>query len=280
MNTRAGFALGIAVALSGASASNADPLSIFQPTHVQFIAITPADARGLQALPALEAFGTVRETPSSGLVNVASAREASRDAGFLLRLPANVPSFLAQRVRYQVSQPARAWFTFDPGKAAGWARAHNVALLPIPAGLGGATFVGTLQPVTLVTYGTPPAHDSSRGPRRGNFLTVMQAPLPTIVSNGASLQTLAQWFSAQAGVPPHLAAEVRAIGDPTQTLPIPIRFDRQSATSVYVDGVQGLAIGDETGIGSAIVWTKAGKIYALGGTLTQSQALAFANTLR
>jgi hypothetical protein len=265
---------------TGAAVANADPLSIFQPTHVQAIAVTPADARGLQALPELESFGTLRGTRSPGLVEVASAREASRDAGFFLRLPANVPSSLAASVRYEVSQPARTAFTFDAAKAAAWARAHNVALLPVPAGLGGATYVGTLLPVALVTYGTPPAHNSSHGLRHGNFLAVMQAPLPTIVSNGASLQTLAQWFSAQAGVPPHLAAEVRAIGDPTQTLPIPIRFDRQSATNVYVDGVQGLAIGDETGIGSAIVWTKAGKIYALGGTLTQSQALAFADTLR
>jgi hypothetical protein len=44
--------------------------------------------------------------------------------------------------------------------------------------------------------------------------------------------------------------------------------------------VQGLAIGDETGIGSAIVWTKGGTLYAVGGTLAQSAVLAIANDLR
>ncbi len=116
--------------------------------------------------------------------------------------------------------------------------------------------------------------------RRGTFLAVVQAPVPTVTSSGATLQTLADWFAAQPGVPKHLVAQIKAIGDPTQTLPIPVRFDKQTATKVTVDGVQGLAIGDETGIGSAVVWTKDGKLYAVGGTLTQSQVLALADSLK
>ena len=59
-----------------------------------------------------------------------------------------------------------------------------------------------------------------------------------------------------------------------------MRFDKQSATKVTVDGVQGLAIGDETGIGSTIVWTKDGKLYAVGGTFAQSQVLGLAENLK
>ena len=220
-------------------------------------------------------------TRSPGLDEVASASEAAQEAGYALRLPADVPASLGKDAHYQVTQRVRTSFTFDQAKATAWAREHKVALHPLPAGLAGATYTATLQPVTLVTYGAAPrTHRAEHGARRGAFLAIVQAPVPTVTSSGASLQTLADWFAAQPGVPPHLVAQIKAIGDPTQTLPIPIQFDKQTATKIDVDGVQGLAIGDETGIGSAIVWTKDGKLYAVGGTLTQSTVLALANSLK
>ena len=274
--------LGLAAALAlPLAAATADPLSVFQPTHVRAISVTPADAKALHAFPPLEAFGTVRGTRSPGLDEVASASEAAQEAGYALRLPATVPASLGNDAHYQVTQRARTSFTFDQAKATVWAREHKVALHALPAGLNGSTYTATLLPVTLVTYGAPPrTHRSERGARRGTFLAIVQAPVPTVTSSGASLQTLADWFAAQPGVPPHLVAQIKAIGDPTQTLPIPIRFDKQTATKIDVDGVQGLAIGDETGIGSAIVWTKDGKLYAVGGTLQQSAVLALANSLK
>jgi hypothetical protein len=274
--------LGLAAALMlPLTAATADPLSVFQPTHVRAISVTPADAKALHSFPPLEAFGTVRGTRSPGLDELASASEAAQDAGYALRLPADVPASLGKDAHYQVTQRVRTSFTFDQAKATAWAREHKVALHPLPAGLDGATYTATLRPVTLVTYGTPPrTHRSEHGARRGTFLAIVQAPVPTVTSSGASLQTLADWFAAQPGVPPHLVAQIKAIGDPTQTLPIPIQFDKQTASKITVDGVEGLAIGDETGIGSAIVWTKAGRLYAVGGTLPQSTVLALANSLK
>jgi hypothetical protein len=280
MTTRSFAPFALAALLALPVAVHADPLSVFQPTTVRAISVTPADARGLQALPPLEAFGAVRGTRSPGVDEVGSASEASQSAGFTLRLPGDVPAALAQTVHYQVTQRAKTSFTFDRAKAAVWAQQHKVALSPLPAGLNGATYTATLEPVAIVTYGTRPTHKGQRGVRRVAFLAVMQAPLPTVTTSGASLRTLADWFAAQPGIPRSLVAQIKAIGDPTQTLPIPVRFDKQTATKVAVDGVQGLAIGDETGIGSTIVWTKDGKLYAVGGTLAQSQVLALAEHLK
>lgn len=272
-----GLAAALTVPLAGAAA---DPLSVFQPTHVRAISVTPADAHALKSFPPLEAFGTVRGTRSPGLDEFASASEAAADAGYALRLPATVPAAMGKAPHYQVTQRARTSFTFEQAKATQWARDHKVALHPLPAGLNGATYTATLQPVTLVTYGTPPGRRHGHGARRTSFLAIVQAPVPSVTSSGASLQTLADWFAAQPGVSPNLVAQIKAIGDPTQTLPIPIRFDKQSATKVSVDGVEGLSIGDETGIGSAIVWLKDGRLFAVGGTVTQSAALALANSLK
>src|SRR3984885_14241524 len=190
--------LGLAAALVLPLAAHADPLSVFQPTQVRAISVTPADAQALRAFPPLEAFGTVRGTRSPGLDEVTSASEAAQDAGFALRLPAGVPAALAHDVHYEVTQRARTSFTFDQAKAADWARRNKVALHPLPPGLSGATYTATLQPVAIVTYGTPPkSHKSERGVRRGTFLAVMQAPVPTVTSSGATLQTLSDWFAAQ-----------------------------------------------------------------------------------
>ena len=187
--------LGLAAMLAVPAAVHADPLSVFQPTQVRAISVTPADARALQALPPLEAFGTVRGTRIPGLDEVASAGEASQSAGFELRLPGNVPASVAHDVHYQVTQRAKTSFTFDRTKAAAWAKQHKVALTPLPAGLNGATYTATLEPVAIVTYGTPPAHKRGTA-RRGAFLAVMQAPVPSVTTTGASLRTLAEWFSA------------------------------------------------------------------------------------
>ena len=263
-------------------AVGADPLSVFQPRAIKAISVTPAEGeRALRALPPLEAFGRLRGTRSPGLDEVGSAGEAARSAGHPLRLPSTVPAHLARDAHYEVTQRARTTFTFSAAEGGGVGQGPQ-GRVSAPAGrLDGATYTATLAPVAIVTYGTPPrGRRADRGLRRGEFLAVIQAPVPTVRAQGAPLSALSGWFARQPGLPPGLAAQVRAIGDPTQTLPIPIRFDKQSATAVQVDGVQGLAIGDETGIGSAIVWTKGGTLYAVGGTLAQSAVLAIANDLR
>jgi hypothetical protein len=41
-----------------------------------------------------------------------------------------------------------------------------------------------------------------------------------------------------------------------------------------------VAIGDSSGLGSALIWVKDGVVYAVGGTLTENQVLQVANSLR
>jgi hypothetical protein len=281
MNARSDALLALAALAALPLAAYGDPLSVFQPTQVRAVSVTPADVKAVRALPPLEAFGTIRGTRIPGVDELASASEAAQDAGYALRLPADVPASVGKDVHYQVTQRARTSFTFSQAKAAVWAREHKVALRSLPSGLNGATYTATVLPITLVTYGTlPKTRATHRGPRRDTFLAIVQAPLPTVTSSGASLQTLTDWFAAQRGIPPRLLAQIKALGDPAQTLPIPVRFNEQTASKIDVDGAQGLAIGDETGIGTAIVWTKDGKLYAIAGTLPQSTILALANTLK
>jgi hypothetical protein len=281
VNVRTIVPLGLAAALVLPLAAHADPLSVFQPKQIRAVSVSPTDVHAISALPPLEAFGTLRGTRSPGIDEVGSAGEASQEAGYALRLPASVPAALPKDVHYEVTQRTRTSFTFDRAKAAAWAREHKVALHPLPGGLDGTTYTATVRPIAVVTYGAPPkGRRASHGPPRSAFLAIVQAPLPTLTSSGAPLRALTDWFASQPGISPRLVAQIKALGDPAQTLPIPVRFNEQTASKIDVDGVQGLVIGDETGIGSAIVWTKDGRLYAVAGTLPQSDVLALANDLK
>lgn len=261
-------------------AAIADPLTVFQPTTVRAVSVSPADVRAIRSLPPLEAFGTVHGTRVPGVNELGSPAEAASDAGYALRLPATLPASIPHEARYQVTQRARTSFTFSRPKAAAWAREHKVALHPLPSGLDGATYTATLRPITVVTYGALPEARPRGHAHTSPFLTVVQAPVPTVTSTGAPLRALTDWFSSQPGISARLVAQIKSLGDPAQTLPIPVRFNEQTASKVSVDGVQGLAIGDETGVGTAIVWTKNGTLYAVAGTFPQSQVLALANDLK
>jgi len=238
------------------------------------------DVSALRALPALDAFGTIQGSVSPGMDEPESAAVASRDAGYALRLPAELPAALSKDAHYRVTRRTRTSFTFSRAKASQWAREHNVALHPLPAGLDGATYTIALQPITVVTYGAFSEEGSGHAVRTARFVAVVQGPVPTLTATGAPLRALTDWFAAQPGMSKRLVAQIQALGDPAQTIPIPVRFNEQTASKIVVDGVQGLVIGDETGIGSAIVWTKAGRLYAVAGTLPQSEIVALANDLK
>jgi hypothetical protein len=110
-------------------------------------------------------------------------------------------------------------------------------------------------------------------------LIVAQGKGPLIQSDGVTVEQLQQYLLAQPGITPQLAAQIRAIKDPSSTLPVPIPVDMATSKNVTVQGVAGIFVGDSTGLGSAVIWSKDGIIYAVAGTLSESQILAVANSL-
>ena len=72
----------------------------------------------------------------------------------------------------------------------------------------------------------------------------------------------------------------RAIGDPSSTLPVPVPAELAVSHPVTVQGVQGLFIGDNTGIAGAVIWQKDGMMFEVIGSFTESQTIAIANSMR
>ena len=114
---------------------------------------------------------------------------------------------------------------------------------------------------------------------RSEGMVIVASRLPTVSSTGASAAQIEQYLLAQPGVPAALAAEIRAIGDPSTTLPIPIPVSLASAQQVSIDGAPGLLIGDQTGAGSLVLWQQGGVVHAVAGSLSSDQVMKVADQI-
>ncbi len=275
-------------------------LAIFEPQHFAPIAVTHADLATLEGLPDLAAFGTMQEpSVQPRIVAVHDALAAGRLARAQVSEPRYLPPQLAPGASISVAEARTASFTFSAARARAWATEHGVAVAPMPARLDGSTLVATIGPVVVSMYGAGQggmvsgdqryAHRRLRsrmrvaglhGTRSGeNVLVVVQAPAPRIYSTGASVAEIRDYLLAQPGISPNLVAQIRAIGDPATTLPVPIPIDRTLAQRVVVQGVDGLALGDETGLGSVVMWQRGGLVHAVAAPLPENVVLAVANSM-
>jgi hypothetical protein len=250
-------------------------LTIFEPTSFTPIAITGRDAGQLRLVPDLRDFGTLRSqrSPSHQVADLTAARDHLEFSPRMLVTPIALPT----PVRYVVFDRSTMSFTFSAAKARAYERHYHRLLPSMPLGLDGTTVLVTLNGGLEITYGTRPTG------RRGSYdrtLVFGQAPVPEVVSTGASAAALERYMLSMPNIPPDIVRQFRAISDPATTLPVPFRIDRQAATTVEVDGVRGLSIGDETGLGAAVVWQKGAMIYAIAGPMKQSDILALANALQ
>jgi hypothetical protein len=152
----------------------------------------------------------------------------------------------------------------------------------MPANIDGSKLFITGGPAVVQFYGDPTAsRPSATDPFSGMpKLVIAQGKGPGVQSDGVTVEQLQQYLLAQPGISPSLAAQIRAIKDPSSTLPIPIPVDMATSKQITVQGVQGVFIGDSTGLGSALIWSKDGMVFGGAGTLTEAEILAVANSLR
>ena len=258
-------------------------LAIFEPHQFQPIGISASDAANMKTLPSLSAFGSMHATGSHKFIsygsNFASVTKMTHQV--ILR-PSYLPATVPNDVLYHTGPTHSMTFTFKSSKA------H-----PEPATIAGSTITATIGPVVVQTYGEGAA--AQRNPKlRGhglhmrpgldampeNLLVISQAPTPQILSSKATVAEIEAWLVQQPGVPPSVVAQIKAIGDPSTTLPVPVQLDKQMSQSVRVQGVSGLMVGDNTGVGSMVMWQKDGMVYFVAGPYTQSEILQVANSLK
>ena len=148
----------------------------------------------------------------------------------------------------------------------------------MPPNIDGSALQVTIGTTVITQYGGAVSGGQGSGDAIPG-LVIGQMRAPTVTSTGVSVKDLEDYVLSLPEVSPDLAKEIRAVGDPTATLPVPIPVDLANSHSVNVQGVKGVEVGDNTGLGSGVIWEKDGIIYAVGGPLTEDQSLPIANSL-
>ncbi len=269
----AGLAAALALTPVGTLAQSL--LIVFEPQQVVAV---PVSFKDLRSLPDLRQYGTMSRMSPPSIASPSSLAAASSLSGLTLIAPGSLPAGTPSTALYHVVPQTGASFTFSAARAAAAAAAAHKALPAMPAGLDGSTLQATIGPIVVATYGGGDI-TSGKGMTGIPNLIVIEAAAPRVTSTGASAKEIEDYLLEQPGVSPALASAIRNIGDPTATLPIPIPVEVATSHPVQVQGVQGIAIGDNTGIGSGVVWQKNGMVYAVAGPLTEDQDIAVANSL-
>ncbi len=274
-----------ALTLSGVADS---VLKIFEPKSVVAVPLTQSDLNylgqacaGVNLQECMGAYGTFVWTTPPQPKEVQSRGQASAEAGFAVLAPSSLPSAVTGSPRYGVINRSSATFTFSADSTRQAAARQNRTAPPLPANIDGSKLFITGGPAVVQIWGAPAGATGGTGAYPDvPTLVVGQAKAPTISSDGVTVDELRSYLLSQPGISPQLAAAIRAIGDPSSTLPVPVPAELAISHPVTVQGVQGLYVGDNTGIASAVIWQKDGMMFEVIGSFTESQALSIANSMR
>jgi hypothetical protein len=276
---RIGLLLAATLVLGAVVTASVNVSDIFAPKTVTPVPVTMAD---LQSLPDLSSYGTITWSVPPQPALVPDAATAASIAGFPAPSVGTLPAEISKTVTYGAMKQATGVFTFSAAKAAAAAAAKGKALPPMPAGMDGSSLTLTMGPAIVVIYGNLNDKSTTTGAGTGQLnlpqLVIAESRTPVVTSTGVSVSDLESYLLAQPGISPQLAADIRAIGDPAHTLPIPVPVEYATSSTVTVNGVQGVALGDNTGLGAAVIWIN-GDVYFVGGSLKKDQILSIANTV-
>lgn len=253
-------------------------LTVFEPKQIATIRVDP---RQLGGVPDPSAYGNVTWIAQPAWREVPDAAAAASATGLAPLFPSSLPASVPAQGRFAVMGEAKATFQFDEAKASAAAARANATLPPMPAAIAATTLTMTGGPAVMQQYGGAPNTSPDQAAWRGSPpLMIVQAIAPVVTSNGATIDELRDYALKQPGIPPSVAAQIRAIGDPVRTLLVPIGVDPQDAKPVTVRGTQGFFVGDSTGLGSGVVWLERGQVIGVLGSLTEADLIALVNGLR
>jgi len=238
-------------------------IRVFEPRQLQAVQVSPSDfAQGTALLD----YGNVKWQPEPPkLQQLSDAAAAQSQSGLPVLSPASLPKGVSGPVSYGVVSHATGSLTFDAARLRASAAQAGVRVSP--------TLVVNGGPALIEVWGLGTTRETMGIPT----LVIAQTRVPTVDSSGANVSQLEDYLLSQPGVPPELAAQIKAIKDPSTTLPIPIPKGLATTDSTQVNGTPAVLI--KAVLGAGVVWVKNGVIYAVGGQLTPDQVLAIATSL-
>lgn len=221
---------------------------------------------------------------------VDSVDQASQDVGFNVRLPGS----RTDTPKLVVQSGEAFTMTIDRSQAQTLLDELDGANLTLPQALDGAQIGVDIPAGVTVGYGDCPGIEladpaeagtsGSPGRRFINCVMLVEVPSPTVTTPpDLDVSELAAIGLQLSGMSAAEAAAYSQTVDWTSTLVIPIPRNGASYTSVNVDGTKGYLIQRplDDAPQYALVWTKGGILYAIGGLGDGAQAaIDMANSLR
>jgi hypothetical protein len=287
--------LALALAFPPARAIANSFLGLFRVQRFTVVQVDPGDLpEQLGSSSQLEAlFADDVKIEESGEVQAAAdPAEASRLAGFAVRLPENVQGqrslkvFPSTRLSFAIDLPRLQAILDEIGRAD----------IRLPAELDGATVTIDLNTTVTALYGDCEATleeanrdaenpaESQKVPRLDNCTTLVQTSNPEVSApSGLDVTQLGQAYLELLGMTPAEAAQFSQNTDWTSTLVIPIPRYGSSYETVSVDGVEGTFIQQDLEDHVRqylLIWIKDGQLYALTGPGDMQAALEIANSIK
>ncbi len=258
-------------------------LSLFRVQQFQPVQVTKQDVQTLfsRPIPTFEDMGTLQiQSDSLRTHENLTQAQAAQMVNFPILLPNSLPRGISDTPDFSVIDAGHATFTFSASKAHAYFLKNGYGNVNIPANLDGATFEITTSAGVVIAYGSQTVTQ----------FMVVEVPSPVVRATGtASLQELRDVALSLPGLPSQLVTQLRQIdlNSGVVPLPIPSGIDSQSIT---VHGTTGLLLTSNIATtikqlkkfpaGSAVVWQTRGIIYAVGGTVSDTnQLLNTANSL-
>ena len=244
---------------------------VFEPRTVAPVQVAQSDFANAGAL--LD-YGEVKWLPDAPTLHqLTDATAAAAQSGLPVLMPASLPNGVTGAVSFGVVSHATGSLTFDAQRLRASAAKNGVQVNAMPGKIDGSKLIVNAGPALLEAWGLSASTSEAQMPT----LVIVQTRVPTVDSTGATAAELEAYLLSQPGVPPDIAAQIKAIKDPSTTLPIPIPKGLATTEPVEVNGAPGLLI--KAVLGAGVVWQKNGVIYAVGGQLTPEQVLAIATSL-
>ena len=212
------------------------------------------------------AFGDPRRWPPTWT-------EASRMAGFAV--PAVDPSVLprgsgAPRADHGHPGPGAA-ITFDRDRALDYLRDNGRPDARLPERYDGTRLVVQVPAVVVQQFA---------GRDGGPALLVGKAGMLGLdTEGGASLAELREVVLDLPGLPEGTVAQLQAIGDWRNTLPLPVPTDEVSWRATQVEGAEAISFADASGRLHALLWQRYGYIWGVAGVVGSDEARDVANSL-
>jgi len=269
-------AAGAVLVIGGATAAAAnDWLPVFHTESVAPVTVSASmsnftDLASIADLSDLSAYGHWQELSQPQLRSVPSADAAQRRTGLTVTPLTDLPTGVTGEPTYHVVDQQTAVFEFSAAKARKAVASAGGTLPALPPALDGAVLRLQAGPAVVRVW-----QQSSGVPT----LVTAEIGAPVAQSSGVSLDVLRDALLSLPGLPPALAAQLRAVTSDGTALPIPIPADQFTSSATTVGGASATLIESKDGTLTGVIWVSDGVVRIVGGPLSEAEVVSVANEL-